>query len=276
MRGGGGNFGVATSFEFRAAKVGPTVLAGPIYWPMEDAVEVLRFYRDFIEDSPNDYGSIVNLRRAPAVPFLPAELHGRHVVGIANCWVGDLDEGERSLEPLRRFGAPLIDLVTRKPWLAHQSMFDVTVLHGWHYYWRSTELPRLDDDLIEVIASNSLKITSPLSYSVIFQLGGAVASVPEDATAYSHRAAAHNININAVWQPGDPGADEHAEWARRFLDESAPFHSGVYVNFLMEEGRDRVRAAYGERKYARLVEVKTKFDPENVFRINQNIAPALE
>jgi FAD/FMN-containing dehydrogenase len=273
IRGGGGNFGVVTSFEFRAAQVGPTVLAGPIYWPMEDAAQVLRFYRDFIDDSPLDYGSIVNLRRAPAVPFLPAELHGRHVVGIASCWVGDLDEGERFLEPLRRFGAPLIDLVTRKPWLAHQSMFDVTVPHGWHYYWKSTELPRLQDDLIEVIASNSLKITSPLSYSVIFQLGGAVTSVPEDATAYSHRTAAHNININAVWQPGDPGAEEHAEWTRRFLDELASFHAGVYVNFLMEEGRDRVRAAYGEEKYARLVQVKTKYDPENFFRVNQNIAP---
>jgi hypothetical protein len=108
---------------------------------------------------------------------------------------------------------------------------------------------------------------------VIFQLGGAVASVPEDATAYSHRNAAHNINVNGVWQPGDPGADEHTQWTRRFYDELAPFYSGVYVNFLMEEGHDRVRAAYGHEKYERLVEVKTKYDPENFFRINQNIAP---
>ena len=273
IRGGGGNFGIVTSFEFRAAPVGPTVLGGPIYWPMEDGSEVLRFYRDFIDDSPLEYGSIINLRRAPAVPFLPAELHGRPVVGIANCWIGDLDDGERFLEPLRRFGAPLIDLVTRKPWLAHQSMFDVTVPHGWHYYWKSTELPRLDDDMIDVIVSNSLKITSPLSYSVIFHLGGAVAAVPEDATAYSHRSVAHNININGVWLPDDPGAAEHTQWARRFFDELAPFQSGVYVNFLMEEGHDRVRAAYGEQKYARLVSLKTRYDPDNLFRINQNIAP---
>jgi FAD binding domain/Berberine and berberine like len=273
IRGGGGNFGVVTSFEFRAAPVGPTVLAGPIYWPMERGPEVLRFYRDLIEESPFEYGSIVTARRAPAVPFLPAELHGRHVVSIASCWVGDLDEGERFLEPLRKFGAPLIDLVTRKSWLAHQSMFDVTVPHGWHYYWKSMELPTLEDDLIEVICSNSLKITSPLSYSVMFQMGGAVAWVPEGATAYSHRAAGHNINVNAVWQAGDPNHEEHTEWARRFLAELEPFQAGVYVNFLMDEGQDRIRAAYGEEKYARLVEVKTKYDSENFFRVNQNIPP---
>jgi FAD/FMN-containing dehydrogenase len=274
IRGGGGNFGVVTSFEFRAAPVGPTVLGGPIYWPMEDGAEILRFYRDFIAGSPLDYGSIVNLRKAPAVPFLPTELHGRPALSIANCWIGDPDEGERFLEPLRRFGTPLIDLVKPKPWLAHQSMFDPTVPHGWHYYWKSTDLSRLDDDLIEVVVSNSLKITSPLSYSVIFQLGGAVAAVPEDATAYSHRDAAHNININGVWQRGDPGADEHVAWARRFFDELAPFQAGVYVNFLMEEGHDRVRAAYGPQKYDRLVKVKTKYDPDNFFRINQNVVPS--
>jgi FAD/FMN-containing dehydrogenase len=273
IRGGGGNFGIVTSFEFRAVPLGPTVLAGPIYWPLEDGADVLRFYRDWIEDSPLEYGSIVNLRRAPAVAFLPEEVHGRPVVGIANCWIGNLEEGERFLEPLRRFGSPVIDLVVRKPWLAHQSMFDPTVPHGWHYYWKSTELPRLDDYTIEIIVSNSLKITSPLSYSVIFHLGGAVASVTEDAMAYSHRAAGHNININGVWQPGDPAAEEHVGWARRFFEELAPFQTGVYVNFLMEEGDDRVRAAYGDEKYERLVGIKTKYDPDNFFRINQNIKP---
>jgi FAD/FMN-containing dehydrogenase len=273
IRGGGGNFGVVTSFEFRAVPVGPTVLGGTVYWPMEDAREVLHFYRDFIEDSPLEFGSIVSLRRAPAVPFLPTDLHGRHVVGIATCWIGDLQLGERFLEPLRRFGSPLIDLVTGKSWLAHQSMFDLTVPHGWHYHWKSTELPRLEDDLIDVIVSNSLKVTSPLSYSVIFQLGGAVAAVPEDATAYSHRRAAHNININGVWQASDQDGEEHVAWTRRFFDELAPFDSGVYVNFLMEEGPDRVRAAYGDQKYELLVDVKTKYDPDNLFSVNQNIAP---
>lgn len=273
IRGGGGNFGIVTSFGFRAVPVGPTVLGGPIYWPLEDGTEVLRFYRDWIEHSPLEYGSIVNLRRAPAVAFLPEEVHGRPVIGITNCWIGDLDEGQRFLKPLRTFGSPVIDLVARKQWLTHQSMFDPTVPHGWHYYWKSSELPRLDDAVIEVIVSNSLKITSPLSYTVIFQLGGAVASVPEDATAYSHRSAAHNVNINGVWKPGDPAAEEHTAWARRFFDELEPFRSGVYVNFLMEEGNDRVREAYGNEKFERLVDVKTRYDPENFFRINQNIKP---
>jgi FAD/FMN-containing dehydrogenase len=273
IRGGGGNFGVVTSFEFRAAPVGPMVLAGPIHWRMEDGSEVLRFYRDFIEDSPLDYGSIVTLRRAPAVPIMPTELHGRHVVAIENCWLGDPDAGERFLEPLRRFGSPLIDLVMRKSWIEHQSSFDPVVPHGWHYYWKSTELPPLEDDLIEVIVSNSLKITSPLSYSVMFQLGGAVAEVPEAATAYSHRGAAHNINIDAVWEAADPAGEEHMQWTRRFFEELAPFYSGVYVNFLMDEGRDRVRAAYGGEKYERLMDVKTTYDPDNFFSVNQNIAP---
>jgi FAD/FMN-containing dehydrogenase len=273
IRGGGGNFGVVTSFEFRAAPVGPTVLGGPVYWPMEDAPDVLRFYRDFVADAPLELGTIVGLRRAPAVPMLPRELHGRHVVSVTSCWIGDLDAGERVLEPLHRFGTPLIDLLTRKTWLAQQSTFDLTVPHGWHYYWKSTELPPLEDGLIDVIVSNSLRITSPLSYSVIFHLGGAVAEVPEDATAYSHRVAAHNINVNGVWETSHPDGQEQAQWARRFFEELAPFQSGVYVNFLMEEGPERVRAAYGGEKYDRLVEVKTRYDPDNFFSVNQNIAP---
>jgi FAD/FMN-containing dehydrogenase len=274
MRGGGGNFGVVTSFKYRLHPVGPAVLAGPIYYAMEDAPALLRFYREYIRTVPDEFMSILNLRHAPAVPFLPREIHGKPVVGVAVCYAGPPEEGERLLRPLRRFGTPLADLIAVKPYRAHQSMFDPVVPHGWHYYWKSWDLMELDDRVIDVIVAHSARITSPLSYSVIFQLGGAVGRVAEDATAYSHRDARHNININAVWTEGDPAAEEHIRWARDFYAALEPLvPGGVYVNFLGDEGEDRVRAAYGKEKYERLAALKNTYDPTNLFRLNQNIRP---
>jgi FAD/FMN-containing dehydrogenase len=274
LRGAGGNFGIVTSFEYRLHPVGPTVLAGPLYFEMEAAREVLRFYRDFIAVAPDELTTIVNLRQAPAVPFLPAHLHGRPVIAILACFTGPLDEGQRILRPLREFRPPVLDLIAPKPYLKHQSMFDPTVPHGWHYYWKSLELPPLSDAVIDCIVEHSTRITSPLSYSVIFHLGGAIARIGEDATAYSHRHASHNININAVWQPGDPSAGTHIGWARQFFTALEPHQVGVYVNFLGDEGEERVRAAYGEEKYLRLAELKQRYDPTNFFHLNQNIRPA--
>ncbi|MGH2349328.1 MAG: FAD-binding oxidoreductase [bacterium] len=274
LRGGGGNFGVVTSFEYCLHPVGPTVLAGPLYFAMDDAGAVLRFYRDFVADAPDELTTIVNLRKAPAVPFLPAQLHGRPVVAVLVCFAGQLEQGERLLHPFRRFGRPLLDLIAPKPYLRHQSMFDPTVPHGWHYYWKSLELPPLTDAVIDRIVEHSMRITSPLSYTLIFQLGGAVARIGEAATAYAHRHAAHSVNINAVWQPGDPSAAAHARWAQQFFAALEPDQVGVYVNFLGDEGDERVRAAYGAAKYRRLAELKRRYDPTNFFRLNQNIKPA--
>jgi len=273
LRGGGGNFGVLTEFEYRLHEVGPTVLAGPIFWPMEDAPDVLRYYRDFCAEAPDELTTIVSLRRLLPLPAFPEQLQGMLVVGIMTCYAGSIDEGEDVLRPLRSFGKPLIDLIAPKPYVANQGMLDPGVMHGWHYYWKSTDLPELDDEMIDAIAANCLKMTSPLSYALIFGLGGAVARVPEDATAYSHRQALNNININAVWRAGDPDAEEHVAWARRFFSEMEPHGIGVYVNFLGDEGQDRVRSAYGAEKYARLVALKDRLDPNNFFRMNQNIAP---
>lgn len=275
IRGGGGNFGIVTSFEYRLHPLGPAVLAGPVFWPMEQAPDVLAFYREYIKTVPDEFTSVVNLRRAPKVPFLPEEIHGKPVIAVVVCYAGGIDEGEEVVRPLKEFGSPLVDLLVPKPYTTHQSMFDPTVPHGWHYYWKSLDIRNVTDAISDELVAHSSRITSPLSYTVMFQVGGAVARVGESDTAYSHRDAGHVVNINAIWTEGDPSAQEHVDWARDFWSALTPLDSlGVYVNFLGDEGQDRVRQAYGEEKYRRLVELKDKYDPTNVFRVNQNIKPS--
>ena len=274
IRGGGGNFGIATWFEYQLHRVGPQILAGPIFHALADAPAVLRFYRDFVAQSPDGLTSIVNLRRAPPLPLLPPELHGRPVVMIAVCYAGSVEEGDAVLRPLRTFGSPLVDAIGARPYAALQAMFDPTVPHGWHYYWRSVELPPLSDEAIDTLAEQAAHQTSPRSYCITFQLGGAVGRVGEEKTAFSQREAAHNVNINAVWTADDREPERHVEWARRFHDALTPFaRDRVYVNFLGEEGVDRIRAAYGDEKYERLVALKATWDGTNFFQGNQNIEP---
>jgi FAD/FMN-containing dehydrogenase len=274
IRGGGGNFGIVTSFEYQLHRVGPLVLGGPIFHPLDDAPEVLRFYRDFVAHAPDELSTIFNLRRAPPLPLLSPELHGRPVVMVAVCYAGPIEEGEVVLRPLRAFGSPLVDAIGARPYTALQSMFDATVPHGWHYYWKSSELPPLSDGAIETLVEHAAAQTSPLSYCITFHLGGAVSRVGEDETAFSQRDSAHNVNINAVWTDDDEESERHVEWARRFHTALEPFACGrVYVNFLGEEGAERVRSAYGDEKYRRLVALKEKWDPGNFLRHNQNIEP---
>jgi FAD/FMN-containing dehydrogenase len=274
IRGGGGNFGIVTSFEYRLHPVGPQVLGGPVFHALEDAPELLRFYRHFIADVPDELTTIFNLRLAPSLPQLPAELHGRPVAMVVVCYAGALTQGEVVLRPLRAFGSPLFDAIEARPYISLQSMFDATVPHGWHYYWKSSELPPLSDRAIETLAEHAAAQTSPLSYCITFHLGGAVSRVGEEETAFSQRDAAHNVNINAVWTEDDEEAERHIEWARRFHDSLEPFACDrVYVNFLGEEGAERVRSAYGDDKYERLTALKEKWDPSNFLRHNQNIEP---
>jgi FAD/FMN-containing dehydrogenase len=274
IRGGGGNFGVVTSFEYRLHAVGPHVLAGPIFHALEDAPELLGFYRDFIAHSPDELTTIFNLRRAPSLPLLPPELHGRPVAMVVVCYAGTLREGEPVLRPLQAFGSPLFDAIQARPYTSLQSMFDATVPHGWHYYWKSAELPPLSDGAIETLIERAAVQTSPLSYCITFHLGGAVSRVGDDETAFGQRDAAHIVNINAVWTEGDDEPERHVNWARRFHDALEPFASDrVYVNFLGEEGTERVRSAYGDEKYERLTALKEKWDPSNFLRHNQNIEP---
>ncbi len=271
---GGGNFGVVTEFEYRLHEVGPTVLAGPMYYALEDGPEVLRRYRDFIVDAPDELTTILNLRPAPPLPILPPELHGKPVVAVLSCWAGDPDEGERALQPLRRFGTPLVDALAPRPYVELQSLFNPAVPHGWHYYWKSWELPPLTDAAIDALVEQAAAITSPRSYIIVFQLGGAMARVGEDDMAFGQRADGHDVNINAAWLPGDPDADRHIAWARETYAVLERHGVGrAYVNFLGDEGSARVRAAYGPEKYARLQALKRAYDPENLLRGNQNVLP---
>jgi FAD/FMN-containing dehydrogenase len=274
IRGGGGNFGIVTSFEYRLHPVGPNVLAGPIFHPLADAPGVLRFYREFVADAPDELTTIINLRIAPPLPFLPQDVHGKPIVMVGACYAGSPGDGAEVVRPLKQFGRPIVDLLEPKPYTALQSMFDPSVPHGWHYYWKSVELPPLTDSAIETLVEQASAQTSPKSYCIVFQLGGALGRVGEGETAFSQRGAGHNVNINAVWTEDDPEADRHIGWARGFFDAMQPHAADrVYLNFLGDEGADRVRQAYGTGIYERLVQLKRAYDPTNFFRLNQNIAP---
>jgi FAD/FMN-containing dehydrogenase len=274
IRGGGGNFGIVTSFEYRLHRVGPLVLAGPIFHSLDDAPAVLRFYRDFIADAPDELTTVFNLRSAPALPLLPSVLHGRPVAIVVVCYAGPIGEGEIILRPLQAFGSPLCDAIGARPYTDLQSMFDATVPHGWHYYWKSSELTRLGDGAIDTLVEHAAVQTSPLSYCITFQLGGAMSRVSEEETAFSQRDAAHNVNINGVWTEDDEEPERHVDWTRRFHAALERFASDrVYVNFLGDEGAWRVRSAYGDEKYERLAALKERWDPGNFLRHNQNIEP---
>jgi FAD/FMN-containing dehydrogenase len=273
LRGGGGNFGVVTSFDFRLHPVGPTILAGPVFWNADGTREILGFYRDFVRDAPDELTTVVRFGTAPPLPVIPEDLHWRPVVMVAACYAGPIDDGEAVLRPLRTAGSPLLDLMGPTPYVRHQSALDSTVPHGWQYYWKSTHLPELSDDLIDVLAEHAFACASPRSYAAMFHLGGAVSRVPEQDTAFPHRRASHAITLDAVWQPGEDVADHDTAWSRGFFAALDGFREGVYVNFLdADEAPERIREAYGHA-YERLVDVKTKYDPDNVFHHNQNIRP---
>ena len=272
IRGAGSNFGIVTEFEFRLNPVGPTVLAGPMFWPMEESAEVLRFYRDWITDAPDELTTMVVHRRVPPLPAIPAEFHGRPVVTVICCYVGPIEEGQKVIRPMREFNSPFLDLCAPKPFLAHQSMFDPSFPAGRWYYFRSADLAELSNGAIDIIADRAQQMTSPLTAFPIFHLGGAVRRVGDKDTAFSGRSAGHTININAT-TASEAGFDAEREWSRNFWTALKPYHTGVYVNFLMEEGEERIRQAYGAERYDRLKALKRKYDPDNFFRLNQNIPP---
>ncbi len=273
VRGGGGNFGVVTKFEFRLNPLGPNLVAGPVFWPIEESPEVLRFYRDWIAAAPDDLMTIVIHRKAPPLPFIPSELHGKPVVAVVCCYAGSVEEGEEVIAPLKAFGSPVLDLCEPKPFLEHQSMFDPSFPHGQWYYMRACDVAELSDEVIDVTVEHAMRMRSPLTAFPIWQMGGAISRVGEDETAFSGRGAGHTFNITAA-TAGREGFDEEREWVRDFWSALKPHHtSGVYVNFLMNEGEDRVREAYGTKKYDRLKTLKRRYDPDNLFRLNQNIPP---
>ena len=211
-------------------------------------------------------------RKMPPLPVVPEELHGTPVVAVIPCYAGPVEDGEKVVRPMREFGSPVLDLCAPKPFLAHQSMFDPSFPHGWWYYFRSCDVAELSDDVIDIVADNAMRIRSPLTAFPIFHLGGAIARVGDDETAFDGRGAGHTVNINATTATAD-GFDEERAWSQSFWSALSPHHVGVYVNFLMDEGEERIRQAYGPEKYARLQALKRQYDPDNFFRLNQNIPP---
>ena len=273
VRGAWANFGVVTEFEFRCVPLATTVLAGPLLWPIARSGDVLRFYREWVAEAPDELMTILVHRKAPPLPFVPEDLRGTPVVMVVCCWIGDMEEGERFLRPLRQFGSPVVDLCTPKPFLDHQAMFDPSFPPGRWYYFKSCDVAELSDDVIDVTVDHASRISSPLTAFPIWQMGGAVSRVGNDETAFNGRSAGFTYNIGACTESAT-GFDEERQWVRDFWSALTPWHDGVYVNFLGSEGVDRVRQAYGDDKFAKLQALKDKYDPENVFRSNQNIPPS--
>ncbi|MCW5850074.1 MAG: FAD-binding oxidoreductase [Anaerolineae bacterium] len=275
LRGGGGNFGIVTSFRYRLHAVGPIVMAGLRLYPMDQADAVLRFYRDFSANAPDELGTLAVLRMAPAAPFLPKEIHGQPVVGIAVCYAGSVEDGERVVQPLKAFGTPVSDGISPKPYTQHQTLLDSGVPAGRHYYWKSEYLAGISDESIATLVHHAPQMTSPLTSVLLFQLGGAIRRFPEDASAASHRDAAYVLNIQSSWLDATE-AGRHVAWTREFWAAVRPLAmGGVYVNFVGEdEGAERVKAAYDTEKLQRLAALKAQYDPTNFFRVNQNIQPA--
>lgn len=270
IRGGGGNFGVVTSFEFRLHPVGPEVLSGLIVHPIDAARDVLRFYRDFLKKTPEEFVCWFVLRKAPPLPFLAPEWHGKEILVLAVCYSGAIAEGETVAKPLRSFGKPIADIIAPHPFTAWQAILDPLLAPGMRNYWKSHDFLELSDGLIDVLIEHARRIPDPQTEIAFAQLGGAVSRVPSHATAYTHRDAQFVLNVHGRWE--DPAKDAACiGWARQLFQASTPFATGgVYVNFLTQEEQDRVKAAYGGN-YARLVALKKKYDPTNLFRVNQNI-----
>jgi FAD/FMN-containing dehydrogenase len=273
LRGGGGNFGVVTEFEFEAHALGTELVAGMLVYPLARAREILGFVRDWMEEAPDELTCFPVFVTAPPQPPFPPELQGTPVLAVGVAYAGTADDGMRALEPLKRFATPALDLAAPMPYLALQTMLDAGVPHGLHNYNRAEWLEDVGEDAIATLVDHVERISSPLSQVIIARMGGAVARVPADATAFPHRQARNLLWIVSAWRPGeDP--EPHLDWVRGISDAMAGHAAGgVYVNALGDEPADRVRSAYGDN-WQRLTEIKRQYDPDNVFRHNANIQPA--
>ena len=273
IRGGGGNFGIVTEFTFELHPVGPEVLAGLIVHPFDDVQALVKHYRTFVAAAPDELTTWLVFRKAPPLPFLPAEWHGREVAVIALVYAGNVATGERVIEPLRTFGRPVGEHLGPMPYAAFQQAFDPLLTPGARNYWKSHDFTQITDGATDVIQQFVAQLPSPHCEIFLAHLGGAGARVASDAMAFSRRDAEFIINVHTRWdEPGQDGAC--VGWAREFFSAMAPHAMGsVYVNFMPEDEGDRVPAAFGSN-YARLAAIKAKYDPTNLFRMNQNIQPA--
>ena len=273
IRGGGGNFGAVTQFEFQLHAVGPEILAGLIVYPFSQAKHVLIRYREFVESAPLELNVWVILRQAPPLPFLPKAVHSKEVVVLPVFYCGEIANGSNTIEPLRHFGDVIGEHIGVQPYVQWQKAFDPLLAPGARNYWKSHNFTELTDGAVNTMIEFASKLPSPQCEIFIGLIAGEANRVPADALAYRHRDAKFVLNVHGRWDK--PTDDEKCiNWARAFFQASAPFASaGAYVNFMTEEEDDRIAAAYGDN-YARLTEVKRRYDPMNVFHLNQNIRPS--
>ncbi|QJR12453.1 Mitomycin radical oxidase [Usitatibacter rugosus] len=273
LRGGGGNFGIVTSFEYQLHPVGPEILGGAIAWRAEEAGEVLRAYAKFSAAAPRELTTVAVLRIAPPAPWLPKEVHGKTIVALFVCYAGRVEDGEAFLAPLRKLGKPVADIVTRRPYVQMQSLLDATQPKGRRYYWKSHYLPRIDPRAIEIALEHAGRIRSPHSAILMFQVGGALGDLPAGHSPAGNRDAAYVLNIAGSWEKPEDDAANIA-WARDCFEAARECSTGgTYVNFLTEEeGPDRIEAAYGARNLARLAALKAQIDPDDLFRHTKRVS----
>lgn len=274
VRGGGGNFGVVTLFEFALHPVGPELLSGLIVYPFAQAGDMLSKYREFADRIPEELNVWAVLRQAPPLPFLPENVHGKVVALFPFIYIGDIEAGRRAIEPLRAFGQPVGEHFGPQPFAAWQKVFDPLLTPGARNYWKSHNLSDLRDGAIDSVIEYAGRLPGPQCEIFIALVSGQANRVSKEAAAYAHRDAKFVLNVHTRW---DKPEDDKAciSWAREFFEATAPYATGgVYVNFLTQDESDRTRAAYGPN-YDRLVQLKRKYDPTNLFRLNQNIKPGV-
>jgi FAD/FMN-containing dehydrogenase len=273
LRGGGGNFGVVTGIDYMLHDVGPEMVGGAVAWPASEAPAVIELFRTLAEQAPPELTLVVLMRPAPAVPWLPKDRHGTPVVMMLACHTGTVADGEKAVAPIKSFRKPIGDALTRRPYVQMQSLLDATQPKGRRYYWKSEYLPGIEPALCEQVIEHAARIPSPYSAVILFQMDGALNRLSQDHSAAGNRDARTLLNIAGSWER--PEDDEpNIAWAREAWNDMKAFSTGgTYVNFLTEdEGPERIAAALGG-SLQRLSRIKAKWDPQNVFRTNRNVAP---
>jgi FAD/FMN-containing dehydrogenase len=272
VRGGGGNFGVVTGFEFKLHPVGPEVYSGLLVFPFNQARQVIDKYREFVKTAPEELNVWAVLRKAPPLPFLPASVHGKEIVALAVCYAGGAPDGRKLVEPLHRFGDALGEHIGLQPYTQWQQAFDPLLTPGARNYWKSHNFTEISDGALDAVLRYAGRLPTPQCEIFIGLIAGAANRVAADATAYGQRDTRFVLNVHGRWD--DPADDGRCiAWARDFFKASAPYASaGAYVNFMTEDEAGRIATAYGS-SYARLVQIKRRYDPENIFHMNQNIKP---
>ena len=276
IRGGSGNFGIVTSFTYRLHEVGPIIYGGMMLATPDRARDTLAFMRDYMAEAPDDLGGGVAFVNAPPAPFVPPELQHQPVVGVIVCWTGKPEEGERVVAPIRNVVKPVVDVVQPMPYTALQSMLDEGGPKGIRGYMKAEFLEDLDDDLIDKLVEHGGKRPGPLVQLLMEPMGGAISRVGEDDTALGRRDVPWCYHALALWmEPDQKTADTNVAWAKALADDVKPHTvDGVYLNYTSDEGEERVRSSYGPVKYDRLVALKDRYDPDNLFHLNQNIRPS--